>query len=140
MTVCYRILILPTIFTFAALCFGMATKTQQAKGRDDALSSLNTAVNVLNRAGGATSVTQARAAFTSAGILLAMIRVGLFPVCVGRLLANVTIQDPMAKKAEYVELGLTCVDAREVLSRGIDGKRVDQLSQSVLKAIAKFTS
>ena len=81
MTVCYRILILPAIFTFAALCFGMATKTQQAKGRDDALSSLNTAVNVLNRAGGATSVTQARAAFTSAGILLAMIRVGLFPVC-----------------------------------------------------------
>ena len=46
----------------------------------------------------------------------------------------------MVKKADYVELGLTCVDAREVLSRGIDGKRVDQLSQSVLRAIAKFTS
>ena len=69
-----------------------------------------------------------------------MIRVGLFSVCVGRLLAHVTIQDFMVKKADYVELGLICVDAREVLSRGIDGKRVDQLSQSVLRAIVKFTS
>jgi len=140
MTVCYRVLILPTISTFAALCFDMATKTQQPKGRDDALSSLNTAINVLNRAGGATSVTEARAAFTSAGVLLTMIRVGFIPVRVSRLLANVTIQDSMVNKADYVELGLTCVDVCEVLSRGIDGKRADQLSQSVLKAIAKFTS
>ena len=46
----------------------------------------------------------------------------------------------MVNKADYVELGLTCVDVCEVLSRGIDGKRADQLNQSALKAIEKLTS
>jgi len=46
----------------------------------------------------------------------------------------------MVNKADYVELGLTCVGVCEVLGRGIDEKRADQLSQSALKAIEKFTS
>ena len=32
----------------------------------------------------------------------------------------------------YVELGLTCADVREILSRGIDGKWADQLNQLAL--------
>jgi len=46
----------------------------------------------------------------------------------------------MAKKADYVELGVTCADVCEVLGRGTDGKRADQLSQPVLEAIEKLTA
>ena len=45
----------------------------------------------------------------------------------------------MAKKANYVELGLTCADVCEVLGWRIDGKRADQLSQPTLEVIEKST-
>ena len=67
----------------------MADKSQRQKERDGVLSSLNMAVDALNRAKEATSMTPAKAAFTSAGILLTIIRVGSPPVHVSRLLTNV---------------------------------------------------
>ena len=66
----------------------MADKTQRPKGRDDSLSSLNIAIDGLNLAKEATDIALAKAAFTSTGVLLTMIRVGFSPVYVGRLLAN----------------------------------------------------
>ena len=45
----------------------------------------------------------------------------------------------MISKADYVELGLTCADICEVLNRGMNGRRVDQLSQTVLEAIEELT-
>jgi hypothetical protein len=45
----------------------------------------------------------------------------------------------VAKKAEYVELGLTCADVCEALNRGMDRKRTDELGQPVLEAIEKST-
>lgn len=65
----------------------MATKSRLPKG-DDVLSSLNEAIGALNRAKEATNITPAKAAFTSASVLLNMIRVGFLPVHVGRLLAD----------------------------------------------------
>jgi len=50
------------------------------------------------------------------------------------------MQDSMAKKADYVKLGLTCADVCEVLGRRVDGKRTDQLSQPFLEAIEKLTA
>ena len=67
----------------------MTTKTQRQKGRDGVLSSLNMAIDALNRANEATGVTPAKATFTSAGILLTMIKVCFLPVHVGRLPADV---------------------------------------------------
>ena len=67
----------------------MTTKSQGSKGQDGVLSSLNTAIDALNRAEEATSVIPAKAMFTSAGVLLTMIRVGFLPVHVDRLPANV---------------------------------------------------
>jgi len=64
----------------------MATETQ---GQKDALSSLNMAIGALNRAKEATSVAPAKAAFTSAGALLTMVRVSFSPVHVGQLSADV---------------------------------------------------
>ena len=56
----------------------MTTRPQRPQERDGVLSSLNTAIDTLNLAKEAASVTQAKAAFTSAGVLLTMIRVGSF--------------------------------------------------------------
>ena len=56
----------------------MATKSQRPQGRDGVLSSLNKAITTLNLAKEATSVTPAKSAFTSAGLLLTMVRVGSF--------------------------------------------------------------
>jgi hypothetical protein len=50
------------------------------------------------------------------------------------------IQDSMANEADYVELGLTCADICTALGRGMNGKRVNELSQSVCDAIAQLTT
>ena len=46
----------------------------------------------------------------------------------------------MIKKADYVELGLTCAGVCEALHRGAGERRPDQLTQSVLEAIEKLTT
>ena len=45
----------------------------------------------------------------------------------------------MINQAEYVGLGLACADICKALERGTKGRRVDQLDQSVLRAIEQFT-
>ena len=45
----------------------------------------------------------------------------------------------MANKVEYVELGLTCADVCEALSRGMNRKQAEQLGQSALGAIERLT-
>jgi len=55
----------------------MATESQQPKKREGVISSLNVAIDIVNIAKEASSVTPATAAFGSVGILLTMIRVRL---------------------------------------------------------------
>jgi len=45
----------------------------------------------------------------------------------------------MIDKMDYIELGLACAGVCEALDRGINGRRVNQLSQSVLMAIEQLT-
>jgi len=45
----------------------------------------------------------------------------------------------MIDKVDYVELGLACAEVCEALNRGINERRVNQLSQSVLMAIEQLT-
>ena len=49
-------------------------------------------------------------------------------------------QDSMANKTEYVELGLACADVCRTLDRGMNGKKLDVLSQSVFEAITQLTT
>ena len=56
----------------------MAGKSQRPQGNDGVFSPLNMAIDTLNLAKVATNVTPAKAAFTSASVLLTMIRVGSF--------------------------------------------------------------
>ena len=46
----------------------------------------------------------------------------------------------MANKADYVELGLACADVCKALDRGMKGRKLDDLSQSVREAIEQLTT
>ena len=48
-------------------------------------------------------------------------------------------QDSMANKADYVELGLICANVCKALERGMNGKKLDDLSPSVREAIGQLT-
>ena len=60
----------------------MDSKSQQPKGRDDALSKLNEAIEDLNRAKEVSNITPAKAVFGSTSDLLPTIRVSSPPTCV----------------------------------------------------------
>jgi len=44
----------------------------------------------------------------------------------------------MINEVDYVDLGLACADACKVFDRVVNKRRVDQLSQSVLRAITQL--
>jgi len=46
----------------------------------------------------------------------------------------------MANELDYVELGLSCVDICRALDRRMNGKILDDLSQSVCDAINQLTT
>ena len=46
----------------------------------------------------------------------------------------------MANDQDYVDLGLACADICRGLDRGMNGKRLDDLSQSVREAINQLTT
>jgi len=46
----------------------------------------------------------------------------------------------MANKTDCVELGLACADVCKALDRGMNGRSVDELSQSVFEAIGQLTT
>ena len=48
-------------------------------------------------------------------------------------------QDLMVNKQDYVDLGQFCADVCKALDRGLEGRRSDELSSSVLEAIEKLT-
>lgn len=48
-------------------------------------------------------------------------------------------QESMINEQDYIELGLNYADICGALDRGTNGKRLDDLSQSVCKAINQLT-
>ena len=49
-------------------------------------------------------------------------------------------QDAMMNQAGYVDLGLACAEVCAVLDRGLKGKRLSDLNDSVLEAIEQLTT
>ena len=45
----------------------------------------------------------------------------------------------MANQMDYVELGLACADVCTALDRGLSGKRLNELNNSVREAISQLT-
>ena len=56
----------------------MNPKSKQSKCRDDTLSSLNVVIESLNLAEDLSSITPAKAVFSTVSVILTMIRVGSF--------------------------------------------------------------
>lgn len=50
-----------------------------------------------------------------------------------------TVQDSVANDVGCVELGLACVNVCTALDRGLDGKRLNELNNSVCEAINQLT-
>ena len=46
----------------------------------------------------------------------------------------------MINEADYVDLGLACADVCRALDRGMNGRRVNELSQPVFEAIERLTT
>jgi hypothetical protein len=44
----------------------------------------------------------------------------------------------MANQSDYVDLGLNCADICRALDRGMNGKKLDDLGQSVCEAISQL--
>jgi hypothetical protein len=68
-----------TIFLHPPFASAIISKPKRPRGESDAPSSLNSAIDGLNLAKEASSITPAEAVFGSVGILLTMIRV-IFPI------------------------------------------------------------
>jgi len=49
-------------------------------------------------------------------------------------------QDSMVNESDYVELGLFCARVCRALDRGMNKRRMDEVSQSVLEAIGQLTT
>ena len=46
----------------------------------------------------------------------------------------------MANRTDYVELGLACAEVCKALDRGMNGRQMNELSQSVFEAIGQLTT
>ena len=69
----------------------MATKSQRPKTRDEALSSLNAAIDTLNLAGEFSAFAPAKAIFASVGVLLGVIKVHFTLFCGGDFPAHIRL-------------------------------------------------
>ena len=117
----------------------MANKYRRPKGRDGVTSGLNMAIDGLNLAKELSSITPAKAVFGTVAILLTMIKVSFLLICGTRCSRFTQNQDTMANEQDYVELGLSCADICRTLNRGMDGKKLEDLSKSMCDAINQLT-
>ena len=123
------------------LDFGpMYASAQRQKRREFVLSSLNMAIEASNLAKEFCNITPAKPVFGSLSVILTMIKVGFFPsassVSIGWRL--ICVQESMTNEEDCVELGLACADICTVLSRGLDGKLLKDLDNSVCEAIQQL--
>ena len=119
------------------LLLAMDTESQRPKERGGVLSSLNVAIDATNLAKEISSIAPAKAVFGTVSVLLTMVRVRLLPVIGCSKLTR--SQDSMANELDYVELGLSCAKICGALDRGLGGRRLEELSQSVCDAINQLT-
>jgi hypothetical protein len=119
----------------------MDSDTRRQKRRDAIISSLNVALEASNLAKEICSITPAKAAFGSFSVILTMIKVGVptLPVLIDCRLIE-SIQESMTNETDCVELGLACAEVCTALSRGLDGKLLKDLNNSVCEAIKQLTT
>jgi hypothetical protein len=119
----------------------MAAKAQRQKRREFILSSLNVAIEASNLAKEFCSITPAQPVFATFSIIFTMIKVGSILCCLCHGWRPIKhIQESMTNEEDCVELGLACADVCTALSRGLDGKMLKDLNNSVCEAINRLTT
>ena len=113
--------------------------SQQLKGRDGVLVTLDLFIQTLNIAKDACGVPPAQVALGSASTLLTMIRV-CFSIYREGTLLTLVVQDTIANDQDYVELGQACAEVCQALYERLKGRRSDELNQPVLGAIGTLTA
>ena len=117
----------------------MEAKSQRPEGREGIISVLNGFIEAFNLAKEVASNTPAKAAFGSVVIILAMVRVShLLALCCIDFKLKST-QDDLINQMDYVELGLACAEVCAALDRGLKGKGLGGLNDSVCEAINQLT-
>ena len=117
----------------------MDKDTRRQQRQDNVLSSLNVAIEGLNLTKEILSITPAKAVCGSVSVILTMIKVGL-SLAHGDHCGLNHDQDSMINETDYVELGLACADICTALGRGMNGKKLGELGQSVSDAIGQLTT
>jgi hypothetical protein len=116
----------------------MGPDAQRQKHRENVLSSLNMAIETLNLVKEVSSIMPAKTFFGSAGIILTMIRVDLSLLrLIGYKLME-RAQDSMTNEKDCVELGLACTGVCIALNRGLDGRSLKDLNNSVCVAFEQL--
>ena len=116
----------------------MASTSQRPEGRDGVLSTLDLIIQGLNLVKDTCGIPPAQAAFGSVSALLTMIRVNFSLLCDEFM--SMFVQDSMANDQDCVDLGLCCADVCKALDRGLTERQLNELSQSVLRAIEQLTT
>ena len=114
----------------------MDATSRRPKRRDGILSSLNAAIDAMNIAKDVMDLAPAKAVFASVSVILTMIKVHFLRL---RMCCHSCTQDTMVNEMDYVDLGLACADVCRALDRGMGGRRMDELSESVVGAIGQLT-
>ena len=112
----------------------------QPRRRDDAVSSLNVAVEAMNLAKELSTILPAKDVFGSVRVTLKILRVGPFRFVLIDCRLNLCTQDSMVNEVDYVELGLACADVCTALDRGLNGRLLKDLNNSVRGAIARLAT
>lgn len=114
-----------------------SSQPQSPDSQDHLVSALSTAIEGFNLA--KEVMTPAKAAFGSVSVILTMIRVrSNRPQSFISKLKHV--QGSMLNEEDYIRLGIACADVCIALSRGMNGKRLADLNQSVSEAIVQLTA
>ena len=128
-----------TLFSQPPRVLTMDKDSRRQQRQNNVLSTLNVAIEGLNLTKEVLNITPAKAVCGSVSVVLTMIRVCFPLVRVDRCGLN-SIQDSMINETDYVELGLACAEICTALGRGMDGKKMEDLSQSVSEAIGQLTT
>ena len=113
----------------------MTSNLEPQKGKD---TGLNATIDALNLAKATSSITPAKASFGSVSTLLTTIKV---PLPIYAMDFQFTyIQFSTTNEQDYLDLALFCADVCKALEQGLDGRRLDEVSRSVLGAIERLTA
>ena len=85
------------------------------------------------------AIPQAQVAFSSASALLAIIRVRFSLLCQGKFLTH-AVQYTMTNDRDYIELGLACASACQVIHQALKRAQPDELGQPAIDTIRDLTT